>query len=153
MMIRKMTIEDAVSAARIEKGIFSQPWSEHAFVESLQNENTLFLVAEERLPSGQMQIAGYVGMYLAFDEGEITNVAVDEAFRNKGIGQALVEELIAQASQKNICRIILEVRVSNAPAISLYKKMNFKKIGTRKNFYDFPKEDADIMLWEMDLKE
>jgi ribosomal-protein-alanine N-acetyltransferase len=90
-------------------------------------------------------IAGYIGMYQAIDEGEITNVAVFEPYRKRGIGRALLKALAAGAGARGVSRIVLEVRVSNHPAIALYEQMGFRKIGTRKGFYDFPKEDADIM--------
>lgn len=147
MIIRRMTKEDAAQMACIEEAVFSQPWSKKAFEESLSYENTIFLVAEDER-DGQKQILGYVGMYISFEEGEITNVAVDEASRKKGIGKALILKLLEEAAALSVTRIILEVRCSNADAIGLYTKCDFKKIGIRKGFYDFPKEDADIMLWE-----
>jgi ribosomal-protein-alanine N-acetyltransferase len=94
-------------------------------------------------------VAGYVGMYLAGGEGEITNVAVAADFRRRGIGRALISELVARAGKRGVSRIVLEVRVSNHPAIALYEQMGFCRVGTRKGFYDFPKEDADIMIREI----
>lgn len=47
-----------------------------------------------------------------------------------------------------IDRIVLEVRSGNEPAIHLYRTCGFEKIGMRKNFYQFPREDADIMEWK-----
>ena len=49
------------------------------------------------------------------------------------------------ASEHGITRIVLEVRSSNVAAIRLYEKMGFVKLGVRRNFYQFPEEDADIM--------
>jgi ribosomal-protein-alanine N-acetyltransferase len=152
MIIREMTPQDAGAVAAIEKENFSQPWSEQGFIESLSNPDTLFLVAqtdssreENRSMPPQPAIAGYIGMYLAMDEGEITNVAVAASARNRGIGKALIRELTEKAARRGISRIVLEVRVGNRPAIALYERMGFRRIGTRKGFYDFPKEDADIM--------
>ena len=81
-IIRSMRAEDAAKVASLEAEIFSQPWSENAFLDSLCLPDTIFLVAEE---SGVIQ--GYIGMYLAADEGEITNVAVNPACRRRGIGK------------------------------------------------------------------
>jgi ribosomal-protein-alanine N-acetyltransferase len=148
MMIREMTPMDADAAAFIEKETFSQPWSRQAFLDSLANPNTMFLTAEEECGGNDDApvVIGYVGMYLAGDEGEITNVAVTPDFRRKGIGKALISELIARAEERGVSRIVLEVRVSNHPAIALYEQMGFCRVGTRRGFYDFPKEDADIMI-------
>jgi ribosomal-protein-alanine N-acetyltransferase len=152
MIIREMTPQDAGAVAAIEKEIFSQPWSEQGFIDSLANPDTLFLVAqtdsnreEKQSMPAQPAIAGYIGMYLAMDEGEITNVAVAASARRNGIGKALIRELTEKAARRGISRIVLEVRVGNRPAIALYEQMGFRRIGTRKGFYDFPKEDADIM--------
>ena len=77
-------------------------------------------------------------MYMALDEGEITNVEVSEACRNRGYGEQLVTELMQQGRNHGISRYVLEVRVSNEPAIRLYQKLGFSVLGTRKNFYEKP---------------
>jgi ribosomal-protein-alanine N-acetyltransferase len=146
-----MMPQDAQAVAEIEQAIFSRPWSRQGFLDSLASPDTLFLVALEDGESDDGNrneppvIVGYVGMYQAIDEGEITNVAVFEPYRKRGIGRALLKALAAGAGARGVSRIVLEVRVSNQPAIALYEQMGFRRIGTRKGFYDFPKEDADIM--------
>ena len=54
-------------------------------------------------------------------------------------------ELIAGGQKEGIEAFTLEVRVSNAPAIHLYKKFGFVSEGIRPGFYEKPAEDADIM--------
>lgn len=134
--------EDCVRVAELEKVIFSQPWSEQGFRDALNMEQNIFLVVEE---AGI--ICGYIGMYQSLDEGEITNVAVDPEKRNAGAGRMLMQAAMEQAKQQGITRIVLEVRVSNASAIRLYEKCGFVNCGIRKGFYDFPKEDAYIMIY------
>lgn len=121
-IIRSMRAEDAAKVASLEAEIFSQPWSENAFLDSLCLPDTIFLVAEE---SGVIQ--GYIGMYLAADEGEITNVAVNPACRRRGIGEGLLTEMKKRAADHKIARIVLEVRVSNEGAIRLYEKQGFPR--------------------------
>lgn len=140
--IRTMTKEDCAKTAELEKRIFSQPWSEQGFLDGIAGEQNIFLVAEEN-----GEICGYVGMYRALDEGEITNVAVAPEKRNSGVGWRLMQALLEKAKRQGICQIVLEVRVSNAAAIHLYDKCGFKNCGVRKGFYAFPKEDALIMLY------
>lgn len=139
-VIRKMTSADAQEVSRIEQQTFSQPWSCQGFLDALTGGNAIFLVAE-----AEEKIAGYCGMYCAADEGEITNVAVDRSFRRRGIGRKLVEHLLAEARDAGIKNIILEVRVSNEEAIRLYESMGFSIQGTRKGFYEKPKEDGYVM--------
>ena len=142
MRIRRMTGEDCKKAAELEKAIFSQPWSEQGFLDALARKENIFLAAEE---AGEL--CGYLGMYQSLDEGEITNVAVKAEKRNAGIGFLLMQAAIEAAKQQQISQIILEVRVSNASAIHLYEKCGFVNCGIRKGFYDFPKEDAYIMIY------
>lgn len=141
VQIRAMELSDCKAAAELEKQVFSQPWSEQGFMDALTMGDNIFLVAEE---AGE--ICGYLGMYLSIDEGEITNVAVSLEKRNLGVGGKLLREAVDMAKNRGIVQIVLEVRVSNQPAIHLYEKYGFKHCGIRKGFYDFPKEDADIMM-------
>ena len=87
-----------------------------------------------------------VGMYLAMDEGEITNVAVAPVERCHGVGGMLLTELLKIAENKGVARIVLEVRASNDSAIRLYERNGFVQCGMRKGFYEFPKEDAYVMV-------
>lgn len=152
MLIREMTLQDVPAVAEIEKMCFSLPWSEQSLIDSVKREDTMFLVCEEfdeknsdDTGDENSNIVGYIGMYLSFDEGDITNVAVSPAHRKKGYGEALVSKAKELAREKQLEMILLEVRVSNAPAISLYKKMGFEELGIRKKFYEHPVEDAIIM--------
>ncbi|MDD7178429.1 MAG: ribosomal protein S18-alanine N-acetyltransferase [Lachnospiraceae bacterium] len=146
MTIRKMTAEDVEAVAGLEAQIFSMPWSVQGFADTLCREDVLFLVARE---AGEL--LGYVGVYCAADEGEITNVAVAQAARRQGVGGALLDALIEALAAREIFRIVLEVRVSNEPAIGLYGQMGFQIVGTRKNFYEKPTEDAYVMVREPEV--
>ncbi len=141
MKIRGMSSDDIPEVAAIERATFSEPWSGKGFADSLALEYNLFLVAQA--PDGS--IAGYCGLYLAVDEAEITNVAVRETDRQRGIGDALLAALLREAEQRGTRRIYLEVRVSNDAAIRLYKKHGFAPYGIRRGFYRWPDEDALVM--------
>ena len=79
------------------------------------------------------------------DEAEICNVAVRADARKRGVGKALLNRLIEYGKSDKKTRFLLDVRVGNEAAISLYKKLGFKEDGIRPNFYDKPKEDALLM--------
>lgn len=151
MNIRRMTAADVSAAARLEREIFSLPWSEAAFATAVADQNARFLVAEERAANGggdaSYVIAGYIGMYLSPPEGEITNVAVAEAFRGRGFGKALVCSMQQAAKTLGIEQIFLEVRDSNETAIHVYQWAGFEQIGVRRGFYERPREDARVMKW------
>ena len=139
--IRRMQQQDVVQAGALEAQIFSLPWSEQAFSDALKLTHTVFLVAEE---GGR--VAGYIGMYLSLEEGEITNVAVAPEFRRRGIADALLTEIKREAAECGVTSLVLEVRVSNQNAIRLYEKHGFVSCGVRKGFYEQPKEDAFLMI-------
>ena len=140
IVIRRMQIEDLQQVCAIEKENFSLPWSEQSFLESMKKEYTIFLTA---LCEGQ--VAGYLGCYCIAGEGEITNVAVADAYRRKGIGGMLLEKLYEEGAGLDTREFFLEVRESNEAAIALYSRQGFIKEGIRKNFYEKPVENAVIM--------
>jgi len=154
MLIREMTFADIPQVVEIEMQCFSLPWSEKSFQDSLVREDTLFLVCEDQKDTDitteyKSEITGYIGMYISFDEANITNVAVSSKQRKKGYGEALVSIAKKRAKNRQAEKMFLEVRVSNTPAISLYQKMGFQNLGVRKNFYDHPQEDAYIMACDL----
>ena len=140
--IRTMTEDDCNAVAELERQLFSMPWSEEGFKSAVAIAQNIFLVAEE-----EGEICGYIGMYHALDEGEITNVGVAPCRQNQGIGWKLMQAAINMAKQQGIIQIVLEVRISNVSAIHLYEKCGFVNCGIRKGFYEMPKEDAYIMMY------
>lgn len=141
-----MTFKEIPEVAKLEEKCFSSPWSGKALAESLKNEFSYFVCAK----SGE-KVAGYAGMYYICGEGYVFNIAVDENFRKMKIGTNLLKHLIDFSKSKNLKFLSLEVRQSNIAAINLYEKLGFKNLGIRKNFYEFPKENAVIMTLYFDL--
>ncbi len=138
--IRNMTGEDLKRVAGIEAENFSVPWTEKDFQDFLNREDTIFLVAEE-----DGKAAGYIGAVCSAEEGDITNVSVSEENRRKGIGTALVRELVRRTEEKGISRLFLEVREKNKTAVRLYEKAGFSPVGRRRKYYRDPQEDAVVM--------
>ncbi len=139
-IIRQMDKKDIEQVERIEKEIFSIPWSAHSFEDAAMTKENIYLVCE-----CNGAIAGYCGLWTVLGEGNITNMAVDKKYRKKGIGEALMKEMEKRGRQKDVDIFFLEVRQSNAAARRLYDKMGYKEIGTRKRFYERPVEDAIVM--------
>lgn len=143
--IREMRMQDLEQVAAIEKKCFSEPWSLEGFASSLCSEYSFYLTVlwEER-------VIGYCGFLRSFEEADVTNVAVDENWRNQGIAERMLKALMEQGKAQGIERFTLEVRSSNQAALHLYKKLGFKSVGIRKNFYAKPTEDAVIMWTDFD---
>lgn len=141
-VIEKMSPSHVGEIARLEKECFSTPWSDDGLKSELNNAFARFFVA-----TYAGEIAGYVGAHNVLGEVYITNVAVFEKFRRKGVAKKLIDALLETAKAENGNFVTLEVRESNIPAVSLYEKCGFEKVGERKNFYEKPKENAVLMTY------
>lgn len=139
-MIREMTIEDIRAVAEIEKSIFSNPWSEKSFQDALASKDNIYLVE-----MSEGKVTGYCGIWTSYDTADLCNMAVSVEHRRKGTAQKLLQEAIVLTGQRNVERILLEVRESNKAAIALYQKNDFREIGVRKGYYNNPKENAVLM--------
>lgn len=140
-----MEIKDADSVYRIENQAFFEPWSKKSLIKDLEFNSFLsHYVYEDK---GRI-----VGFYIAshvLDEVEIFTIAVDSAYRNMGIGKAMLDHLIDISKRRNDKEIYLEVSTKNIAAINLYRKFDFKIIGIRKNYYQKLGEDAYNMIKEL----
>ncbi|ETI93752.1 MAG: hypothetical protein Q621_VSBC00389G0003 [Veillonella sp. DORA_B_18_19_23] len=141
MEIRLATVDDAQSIYDIEQQSFSVPWSLESVLAELEGaDNKLYMVICE-----DEHIVGYAGAWLVYDEGQITNIAILPSARGKGYGSKLTKELIEQCLNRGMHEIFLEVRISNLPALAMYRNLGFTVKGIRKEYYSEPKEDAYIM--------
>lgn len=145
-MSQQITVRAAVHAdipalCALEAECFSLPWSEKSFEDFFANGCSRCLVAQS-----DGKVIGYVGMNLISGEGEITNLAVTESARGKGVATYLMDALY---KTDGLTKLMLDVRVSNTPARALYEKCGFGVDGIRKNFYSHPREDAVLMSREI----
>lgn len=146
--IRNMSLADLDQVMVMEKLCFTLPWPRGAFEGELtQNGMARYLVAEI-----DGQIAGYAGIWLIFDEGHITNIAVHPDFQRHGVASALLQRVLSNAKACGIESCTLEVRRSNLPAQKLYEKYGFLPEGVRKGYYTDTKEDA-LLYWKRSMSE
>ena len=122
----------------LERACFSAPWTRAQLASQLPDDRHVFLIAA----AGET-VLGYANFLHVLDEGDIGNVAVAPEYRRQGIADALC----ARAAALDLAFLTLEVRVSNAPAIALYRKHGFQTVGQRRNYYQKPDEDALLMTW------
>ncbi len=139
--VRKAKAVDAAAIAELERECFARPWSyESVLYDLTENEKAVYVVAEL---GGE--VCGYAGMWIVAGEGQITNVAVTKAARRMHAATAILDELFKEAADAGAENFTLEVRVSNEPAIRLYKGFGFREAGCRKGYYEDNGEDALIM--------
>ena len=144
MRIRTRVLEDAPVIAALEKRCFSDPWSEKSIASEVHNPLAYWLVAGD---GGE--ILGYIGSQSVLDAADVMNLAVSPDHRRKGIGEKLIKALTRHLQENGVIALLLEVRVSNAPAISLYEKLGFVQVGRRPRYYTNAREDALILRKEL----
>lgn len=138
--IMSMAEEHLDALAELDALCFSDPWTREGLKAELSSDTAHFAAA---VLDGRA--VGCAGMHCVCGECYIDKVAVHPDFRRQGIAKALVQSLIDYVIEQNGEFITLEVRQSNAPAITLYKKLEFNPVGVRPGFYSDPKEDALLM--------
>ena len=142
LVVREMTDEDAFFLAKIEEETFSMPWSLSDFLEMNAKDHVKYLVADL-----DGKIIGGCGIMNIAGDGEITNVVISKDYRGHGYAYEMMSRLLEVGKELGVTDFTLEVRVSNTPAIELYKKLGFESAGIRPGFYEKPKEDAEI-FWK-----
>ncbi len=97
---------------------------------------------------GDGRIIGFILGRIPFGGGdaEIHNLGVAATVRRQGIGSMLLDQFRTICSERGIAAIWLEVRDSNAAAISFYRSHGFAQKGIRANFYSNPTENAVLMF-------
>lgn len=138
--VRKMTEQDLDEVMTIEKESFTLPWSRDSYLGELKNSFANYFICD---CAGDL--AGYVGIWVVFEEAHITNVAVRKTYRAQGIGQALMAEAERTARAKKATRILLEVRPSNEVALHMYENLSYIKTAIRPAYYSDNGEDAIVM--------
>lgn len=148
--IREMQRKDLEEVTALEASCFSRPWSYRDFEEALTNPDRFYLVAEadKPAPDAPDRIIGGCMLTNTAGEGDISNVAVSEKYRNNQIATELMARLIKLGTERyGITVFTLEVRSRNAAAVRLYGKCGFVSVGIRPNFYDRPGDDAVMMKY------
>lgn len=134
--------EDLISqVAALEAAIFSDAWSEKEVASTVKQKQSICAVAKEN-----DHVLGYFLCYYVLDECEIARIAVASEARRKGVGNALFSHLLHICKEKELERILLDVRAGNEAAIAFYQKNGFETDGIRKGYYaGVEPEDALLM--------
>ncbi len=136
-----MTMADWVAVQELEAKTFKSPASLNLFKKLIENPDTINLVTKKGT-----ELVAYLTAQRVLDEVHIFNMTVVPAYRRLGIAEKLLDILFRTSQDKGGKEVYLEVRVSNAPAISLYQKVGFTRLGIRKGYYHDNNEDAMVMV-------
>lgn len=140
--IEPMELDSIEKVLEISQLSFPIPWSRKSFEQELSNVFANYFVAKSN-----NEVIGYGGMWIIIDEGHITNIAVHPKYRNQGVGDKILSNMIATCNEKKVIAMTLEVRLSNIAAQKLYSKYGFISEGIRKRYYEDNGEDA-IIMWK-----
>ncbi len=146
MILREMQERDLPVVLDIERVVHAHPWTLGNFVDALRG-NYLCMVYENEVA----EMFGYAVLMLAVDEAELLDIAIAASHQRQGWGRRLLEEMTALARRRQMRRMVLEVRVSNAAAIALYRGAGFSQIGLRRDYYPAENGREDAILMGRDL--
>lgn len=140
--------DDLAAVDALQRRTFTNPWGADAMKWELDHTDVarLYLIAE-----AGGRVIGYCACWLVFDELHVNSLAIDEAFRRRGAASALLRQVFDEAVSAGARSATLEVRASNAAALGLYGHLGFRVEGTRRDYYQHPREDA-LILWNRHLE-
>ena len=142
--IVEMEGEDIDEVLDIENLCFKSPWTRYAFEQELAIEWSKVFVAKKPT-SHKKRIVGYICLWVVTNEVHILNLATHPNFHRHGIATSLLIFGINFSTRVGAEVATLDVRKSNLPAISLYKKFAFEAMGVRRRYYSDNYEDAIVM--------
>lgn len=145
LRLSPMTGSDLDEVIKVERQVFSCPWTKSMYQHELEKEDSCYLAVRFN-----GSLIGYGGVLIILEEAHVMTMAVREDFRNMGVATRLMLELIESAIAMGARFLTLEVRKSNRPAIGLYWRFGFQIMGERKHYYMDNFENA-LIMWTEDV--
>jgi [ribosomal protein S18]-alanine N-acetyltransferase len=140
-------LRDAPRLAQLHGASFHRGWGESEFESMLAERNTLV----HRLRLGR-KIVGFAVSRFAADEAEILSIAIDPAYRGRGLSRDLLLTHLGHLAGRGVRTIFLEVEENNQPARRLYERAGFRVVGRRERYYQQPGgEQLNALLMRRDL--
>lgn len=139
--LEPMREDDLAEVMAIEKTIYTHPWSQGNFADSLRAGY------ECRTWRLNGELVGYFVLMAAADEAHLLNLSIAEPHQRRGHGAALLTEAASLARRLGAKNVFLEVRPSNRAAQGLYTRFGFRKVAVRKGYYPAHsgREDALVL--------
>jgi ribosomal-protein-alanine N-acetyltransferase len=141
--LRPALLTDVSEIADIENASFPIPWQKEFFEGEIREPGRYHRVLERQLP-GLPRLAGYLFAVFLYDEFHINKIAAHPAVRREGHGQRLLADALEAARARRATSVVLEVRVSNRPAIEFYARFGFFELYRRRHYY-LDGEDALVL--------
>ena len=139
--LEPMREDDLAQVMAIEKAIYTHPWSQGNFADSLRAGY------ECRTWRLNGELVGYFVLMAAAGEAHLLNLSIAEPHQRRGHGAALLTEAATLARRLGAKNVFLEVRPSNRAAQGLYTRFGFRTVAVRKGYYPAHsgREDALVL--------
>ena len=144
---RSSSPDDLAEVAALQRRSFTHGWGAEAIQWELENTNVARIYVA-RTAAGDL--VAYCACWIVFDELHINSLAVDPAWRRRGLARHLLAAVFGDAAALGARSATLEVRRSNVAARGLYEGLGFHVEGTRRDYYQNPREDG-LILWRRGL--
>ena len=143
--LRPMRPDDVDAVLAIERDIYSHPWTQGNFRDSLHAGYSCWV-----MEFGATMV-GYGVLMIGVAEAHLLNLSVARDWQRQGLGRELLQHFIALARQFEARRLFLEVRPSNLSARGLYADAGFVELSVRRDYYPAQSGREDAILMGMDL--
>jgi ribosomal-protein-alanine N-acetyltransferase len=137
-----MRREDLEEIVAIERDIYPFPWTYGNFQDALAAGYSAWVMR-----SACGEIMAYAIVMIAIDEAHLLNLSVARPYQRRGHGWRTLDWMADRARDYGARSMLLEVRPSNEPALRLYARYGFVRIGVRRGYYPAHggREDAIVM--------
>lgn len=145
--LRDMTADDVTAVEVLERRLFPvDAWPMQMFIDELAQVDTRRYVVAEACG----QIVAYAGLMCIEPIADVQTIAVVPEFEGRGIGSAILTELIEEARGRGATEVLLEVRADNPRAQALYVRFGFEQIHVRRRYY---RDGTDALIMRLTLTE
>ncbi|WP_256748956.1 ribosomal protein S18-alanine N-acetyltransferase [Mesorhizobium sp. Mes31] len=150
--LEPLKIADSPAVSLLHREDFVRPWTDGEFAALLEQE-TVFGYAARETGQGSKPPVGFVLARLAAGEGEILTVAVARSHRRQGLGWQLMDAVLRELHAQRAEALFLEVDETNVAAIALYRRLGFREVGKRPNYYKSPERGpTGALVMRRDLR-
>ncbi|MCF4122721.1 ribosomal protein S18-alanine N-acetyltransferase [Antribacter sp. KLBMP9083] len=161
MELRPLRASDFDRVLELERLLFGRgAWTYGMLAEELAGLGRWYVVATDagepgtgKTAAGPEPVVGYAGLWFDGDVTQVMTIGVDPAYQRRGVGRTLLQALVDRSRQLGAEAVLLEVRVDNDPALTLYERFGFERLGVRKRYYQPENKDAYTMRLDLRAEE
>lgn len=140
LIVIKAEEKDISDIYQIGTVSFSDAWREETIRNDMKGGHSCYFIAKLA-----QKVIGYGCFWFIADEAQLMNIGVLPEYRRMGAAEKILKQGLEEAAERHMEVIFLEVRVSNLPAQSLYRKHNFQTVSVRQDVYELPRENGYVM--------